>query len=65
MKQITYVDNLYIDRLKIKSIVHNRDDTDIFFIINKGWHWQFAWKGSKLVGHLVGKMWTPCMKRDI
>lgn len=30
MKQITYVDNLYIDRLKIKSIVHNRDDADIF-----------------------------------
>jgi hypothetical protein len=30
MKQIGYVDDLYIDRLKIKSITHNRDDVDFF-----------------------------------
>ena len=38
MKQIAYVDDLYVNRLKIQSIAHDRDDVDIFFIINKGWH---------------------------
>ena len=32
MKQIAYVDDLYINRLKIKSIAHDRDDVDIFLI---------------------------------
>jgi len=35
MKQIVYVDDLLIHRLKIKSIAHDRDDVDIF-LINKG-----------------------------
>ena len=30
MKQIAYVDDLYVNRLKIKSIAHDRDDVDIF-----------------------------------
>jgi hypothetical protein len=30
MKQIAYVDDLLIHRLKIKSIAHDRDDLDIF-----------------------------------
>ena len=37
MKQIAYVDDLYVDRLKIRSIIHDRDDVDIF-LINKRWH---------------------------
>jgi hypothetical protein len=31
MKQITYVDDLYVYKLKIKSIAHDRDDMDIFY----------------------------------
>jgi hypothetical protein len=34
MKQIEYVYDLYVNILKIKSIVHDRDDVDIF-VINK------------------------------
>jgi hypothetical protein len=30
MKQIGYVDDLFVNRLKIKSIVHDRDDVHIF-----------------------------------
>jgi hypothetical protein len=30
MKQIAYVDDLYVNRLKIKSIARDRDDVDIF-----------------------------------
>jgi hypothetical protein len=30
MKQIAYVDDLYINRLKVKSIAHDRYDVDIF-----------------------------------
>jgi hypothetical protein len=31
MKQIAYVDGLYGNRLKIKSIASDRDDVDIFY----------------------------------
>jgi hypothetical protein len=31
MKQIACEDELYVNRLKIKSIAHSRDDADIFF----------------------------------
>jgi hypothetical protein len=31
MEQIAYVDDLYVNRLKIKSIAHDRDDLDIYF----------------------------------
>ena len=31
MKQIVYVDDLYVNRSKIKSIAHDRDDLDFFF----------------------------------
>jgi hypothetical protein len=31
MKQITYVDDLYVNKLKIKSTAHDRDDMDIFY----------------------------------
>jgi hypothetical protein len=30
MKQMMYVDDLYVNRLKIKSIAHDKDDVDIF-----------------------------------
>jgi hypothetical protein len=30
MKQIAYVDDLYVNRLNIKSIANDRDDVDIF-----------------------------------
>jgi hypothetical protein len=30
MEQIAYVDDLYVNRLKIKSIANDRDDVDIF-----------------------------------
>jgi hypothetical protein len=32
MKQIACVDGLYVNRLKIKSIAHNRDDMYIHFL---------------------------------
>jgi hypothetical protein len=31
MKQIAYIDDLYVNRLKIKSITRDRDDVDIFY----------------------------------
>jgi hypothetical protein len=31
MKQIVYVDDMYVNRLKIKSITHDRDVMNIFF----------------------------------
>jgi hypothetical protein len=31
MKQIAYVDDLYVNRLKIKNIAHDRDGVDIFY----------------------------------
>jgi hypothetical protein len=31
MKQITYVDDLYVNKLKIKSTTHDRGDMDIFY----------------------------------
>jgi hypothetical protein len=36
--QIAYTDDLYVNRLKIKSIPRERRDVDIFFVINKEWY---------------------------
>ena len=33
MKQIAYVGDLYVNRLKIKSIVHNGDDVNILLLL--------------------------------
>jgi hypothetical protein len=34
MKQIAYADDLYVNRLKVKSIAYNRDGMNMF-VINK------------------------------
>ena len=54
----------YINRLKIKSIAHSRNDMDIFCNYQKNTNrlheriasqWDTQW----------GMMWTSCMKREI
>ena len=55
---------IYINRLKIKSIAHSRNDMDIFCNYQKNTNrlheriasqWDTQW----------GMMWTPCMKRKL